>query len=167
MIRQVSAVALTALALAVAPLAAATAAPGTARTPGASKPLPNPCRTFTSRSAHTLLRVAAHTHLTEKLTRSSSPVPSRTCTIRHHGARLLVQVQRQAGGTGSGERCYTRHRLGSDGSICVSTIRSVPFTIVTFRKHGVWVADGLNKILPDRGKRLYDFALPQYRHFSG
>lgn len=173
MIRRIPAIALTALALAVAPVAGAAAAPsvhpGTApgTAPGTSKPLPNPCKTFTSRSAHTLLRVSAHTRLAEKLTSSAHPVRSRTCTIRHHGTRLEVVVQRQAGGTGSGERCYARHHLGPDGMICVSAEPSVHFTVLTFRKHGIWVADGLNVTLPDKGKRLYEFALPQYRHFAG
>src|SRR5690349_22361485 len=75
MIKQLSVVAIATVALGMAPLASAQAA-----THHAPKPLPNPCKTFTIKSARTLLRVGKHTTLTEKLSRTKHPA-TRSCTI--------------------------------------------------------------------------------------
>jgi hypothetical protein len=161
MIKHLSAAAVAVLAAGLVPLASAQAAVAPA-----GKSLPNPCKTFTVKSARTLLQVGSHTHLTEKLTSGRNPA-SRTCTIKHGKKRLEITVQSQAGGTGSEENCYSRPRLGSDGQVCVSVPHSPAFSLATFHKHGLWVADGLNAALPQKGKRIYEFALPQYRHFKG
>jgi hypothetical protein len=162
MIKQLSAVAVAALALTMAPVAAAQAA-----TPAASKPLHNPCRTFTVSSARTLLGVGSHVHLTEKLSSARQPIPSRTCTITHGRTRLSVELQRQEGGTGSEERCYKAPKLGSAAMLCVSNPGGPAFSFVLFHKDGVWVADGVNVRVPNKGKKLYQFALPQYKGFKG
>lgn len=160
MIKQVAAAVLASLAVGLAPLASAQAATA------APKPLPNPCKTFTVKSARTLLRVGPHVGLTEKLGRGKHP-PSRSCTIKHGKTRLFVGVQRQKGGTGSGETCYKRPKLGSDGMVCVSNKNSPPFSFVVFHKHGIWVSDSLNLRLANKGARLVTFALPQYKNFKG
>jgi hypothetical protein len=160
MIKHVSTLALAALAIGLAPLASAQAA----ATP-AAKPLPNPCHTFTARSADALLQVGSRTHLSEKLGSSTSPA-ARTCTIRHGKTKLAVEVSRQEGGTGSEETCYPYPKLGRDSLLCVSNAQSPPFSFVVFHKDGLWVGDGINVRVPHKGKRLYEFALAQYKSFK-
>lgn len=163
MIRLLPAAVLSAAVIGLAPLASAQAA-----TPAAARPLPNPCKTFTRSSAAALLRVGRHTRLTEKLTGARHPFPTRTCTIRHAGKRLEVVVARQQGGTGSEENCYTPHHrnLGPEGIVCVSVPKSPPFSFAQFRKDGIWVTDGINVMLPEKGQRIYRFALAQHRTFK-
>jgi hypothetical protein len=162
MIRLLTAAALSAAVIGLAPLAAAQAA-----APAAARPLPNPCKTFTRSSAAALLHVGRHTRLTEKLTGTRHPFATRTCTIRHAGKRLEVVVARQQGGTGSEENCYTHRTLGPQGIVCVSVPKSPPFSFAQFRKDGIWVTDGINVMLPDKGQRAYRFALAQHRAFKG
>jgi len=165
MIRHISAVALTALSVGLVPFASAQAASAQAAAPPAVKPLPNPCLTFTARSADALLQVSSRTHLPEMLGSSKNPA-ARTCTIRHGKTRLIVSVSRQEGGTGSEENCYPYPKLGRDSLLCVSNAQSPPFSFALFRKDGLWVADGINVRVPDKGQRLYEFALPQYESFK-
>jgi hypothetical protein len=161
MIKHISAVALAALAIGLAPFTLAQAA----ATP-AAKPLPNPCQTFTAKSAQALLQVSRRTHLPEKLGSSKDPT-ARTCTIRHGKKRLIVEVSRQEGGTGSEENCYQYPKLGRDSLLCVSNAESPAFSFVVFRKHRLWIGDGINVRFPHKGKRLYEFALAQYNSFKG
>jgi hypothetical protein len=161
MIKQLSVVALASAAIGLAPLASAQAAAH-----HAPKPLPNPCKTFTVKSARTLLGVGKHTPLTEKLGRTSHPT-ARTCTIHHKKTTLTVAISRQRGGTGSNENCFARPKLGSDGEVCVSIPMTPPFSFALFKKHSLWVADGINLMLPHKGDRIYQFALPQYKNFKG
>jgi hypothetical protein len=160
MIKHKSAVALAALAIGLAPLASVHAAATTA-----AKPLPNPCDTFTANSADALLQVSRRTHLSEKLGSSTNPA-ARTCTIRHGKTRLVVEDSRQEGGTGSEENCYPYPKLGRDSLLCVSNAQSPPFSFVMFRKEGLWIGDGINVRVPHKGKRLYEFALAQYKSFK-
>ena len=161
MLKHVSAVALAVSAIGLAPLASAQAA-----SMPAAKALPNPCRTFTVKSARALLAVSSRTRLTEKLGSSKNPA-ARTCTIRHRKTTLVVGVSRQKGGTGSDEKCYSYPKLGRGSLLCVSNAGSPPFSFALFHKHRLWVVDGINVRIPHKGKRLYQFALPQYRNFKG
>jgi hypothetical protein len=162
MIKHVSAVAIAALGIGLAPLASAQAAAAPA-----AKPLPNPCHTFTARSADALLQVSSRTQLSEKLGRSTSPA-ARTCTIRHGKTRLVVAVSRREGGTGMDETCYPYPKLGRDNLLCVSNAQSPsPFSFVVFRKDHLWLGEGINVRVPHKGKRLYEFALAQYKSFKG
>jgi hypothetical protein len=161
MIRQVTAAVVAALAVGLAPLASAQAAVA------APKPLPNPCRTFTVKAADTLLRVSSGTHLRERLSVTTVPYTIRTCTVTHGKAKLTVQTQRHPGAFGMGFNCYKRPKLGSYGTICVSSQKTIKFTFVVFHKDGVYVSDGINATLPRKGARLYQFALPQYHAFKG
>jgi len=160
-IKNISAGALAVLAIGLAPVTLAQAA----ATP-AAKPLPNPCQTFTAKSADALLQVTRRTHLSERLGTSKDPV-GRTCTIRRGKTRLVVEVSRQEGGTGSEENCYRYPKLGRGSLLCVSNARSSPFSFVVFRKHRLWIGDGINVRVPHNGKRLYEFALAQYQGFKG
>jgi hypothetical protein len=162
MIKLLSAAALAAAVIGLVPPAAAQAA---ASAP--ARPLPNPCKTFKLSAAATLLGAGRHTRLTEKLTSARHPFPIRTCTIRHAGKQLEIVVARQQGGTGSEESCFTRRKLGRQGIVCVSIPKSPPFSFAQFRKDGIWVTDGINVMLRDKGQRIYDFALPQYKAFKG
>jgi hypothetical protein len=161
MIKHISAVVLAALAIGLAPLVSAQAA----ATP-AARPLPNPCHTFTAKSARALLQVSRRTHLSRKLGKSKDPA-GRTCTIRHGTTKLVVEVSRQEGGIGSEETCYLRPKLGRHSLLCVSNAQAPPFSFVMFRKHRVWISDGINVRVPHKGKRLYEFALAQYKAFTG
>jgi hypothetical protein len=161
MLKRVSAVAVVVFAIGLAPLASAQAA----STP-AAKALPNPCHTFTVKSARALLGVSSRTRLTEKLGSSKNPA-GRTCTIQHRKTRLVVEVSRQKGGTGSEENCYSYPKLGRGSLLCVSNAKSPPFSFALFHKHRLWVADGINVRIPHKGKRLYQFALAQYMSFKG
>jgi hypothetical protein len=143
-----------------------TLAPLSAQAAPASHFPPNPCRTFSRTSAAALLRIGSHTALTEKLSKTTSPVVIRTCTIRHRKLKLTVQTQFQPGATGN-SRCFRRPALGSKGEICLSTVATFPFTFSVFHKHGVWVSAGINEQLRHQGARLYTFALAQYKSFSG
>jgi hypothetical protein len=154
-IRNVSAVALAVLAIGLGPVTLAQAA----ATP-AAKPLPNPCQTFTAKSAEALLQVSRRTHLSETLGSSKDPA-ARTCTIRHGKTRLVVAVSRREGGTGSEENCYRYPKLGRGSLLCVSNAQSSPFSFAVFRKHHLWIGDGINVRVPHKGRRLYKFALAQ------
>jgi hypothetical protein len=160
-IKNISAVSFAVLAIGLAPVTLAQAA----ATP-AAKPLPNPCQTFTAKSAEALLQVTRRTHLSETLGRTKDPA-ARTCTIRHGKTRFVVQVSRQKGGTGSEEKCYGYPKLGRGSLLCVSNAQSSPFSFVVFRKHHLWIGDGINVRVPHKGKRLYQFALAQYKGFTG
>jgi hypothetical protein len=161
MLKRVSAVAVVVSAIGLAPMASAQAA-----SLPAAKALPNPCHTFTVKSARVLLGVSSRTRLTEKLGSSKNPA-ARTCTIQHRKTRLVVSVSRQKGGTGSDEKCYSYPRLGRGSLLCVSNTTSPSFSFALFHKHRLWVADGINVRLPHKGKRLYQFALAQYQGFTG
>jgi hypothetical protein len=164
MLKQVSAVALASLAslaLGLAPLAAAQAAPARA------KALPNPCKTFTLKSAHAALAVSPGVRLTEKLTGASHPVRFRACTIKHGKVSLSVTVAWREGGQGMDEKCYQRPKLGHAGAVCVSLPRTPAFSFAEFRKDNVWVFDGITAMLPHQGRRIFDFALAQSKSFKG
>ena len=161
MLKHVSVAAIAAFAIGLVPLASAQAA-----AVPAANPLPNPCHTFTVKSARALLAVSSRTHLPEKLSSSTNP-RARTCTIQHGKARLFVEVSRQKGGTGSEENCYSYPKLGPNSLLCVSNAQSPPFSFALFHKHHLWLADGINRRLPRKGKRLYEFALAQYMSFKG
>lgn len=161
MLKHVSAVALTVFAVGLAPLASAQAA-----SIPAAKALPNPCHTFTVKAARALLGVSSGTRLTEKLGSTKNPA-ARTCTIKHRKTTLVVEISRQKGGTGSDEKCYSYPKLGRGSLLCVSNAGSPPFSFALFHKHRLWVADGINVRIPHKGKRLYQFALPQYLNFKG
>jgi hypothetical protein len=165
MIRHISAVGITALAVGLVPLAAAQAASAQGASAPAAKPLPNPCHTFTARSADALLQVSSRTHLSEKLGSNKNPA-GLTCTIQHGKTRLFVEVSRQEGGTGSEENCYPSPKLGRDSLLCVSNAKSPAFSFALFHKDGLWVSDSINVRVPDKGQRLYEFALPQYKSFK-
>jgi hypothetical protein len=169
MIRRLSVVAVASLAVGLGSTAAAQAAtaPASAAHPAASSALPNPCHTVTRKSVRTLMSVGPHARLTEKLHRFTRPIVYRQCVIRHARQKLVVQVQHRAGGLGGPFNCYKRPRLGAKGQVCVSASKSVHFSFVVFRKHGIYVSDGLNTTLPHHGRRLVAFAVPQYRHFTG
>ncbi len=49
----------------------------------------------------------------------------------------------------------------------MSVPKSPPFSFAQFRKDGIWVTDGINVMAPDKGKRIYNFALAQHRTFKG
>jgi hypothetical protein len=162
MLKRASAAALAVFAIGLAPLASAQAT-----SIPAAKALPNPCHTFTVKSARALLGVSSRTRLTEKLGSSKNPA-ARTCTIQHRKTRLVVSISRQKGGTGSGEKCYSYPKLGRGSLLCVSNAGSPPaFSFALFHKHRLWVADGINVREPHKGKRLYQFALAQYMSFKG
>jgi hypothetical protein len=161
MLKHLPAVALAAIAIGLTPLASAQAAAAPA-----AKPLPNACHTFTVKSARALLVVSSSTHLTEKAGSSKNPA-ARTCTIRHRKTKLVVEVSRQKGGTGSEEKCYSYPRLGRGSLLCVSNTGSPPFSFALFHKDRLWVADGINVRIPNKGKRLFQFALLQYKSFKG
>jgi hypothetical protein len=169
MIRRLSVVAVASLAVGLGPVAAAQAATAPARTahPAAASTLPNPCHTVTRTSVRTLMRTGAHARLTERQRRFTKPIVYRQCVIRHARQKLVVQVQHRAGGLGGPFNCYQRPRLGSKGQVCVSASKSLHFSFVVFRKHGIYVSDGLNATLPHHGRRLVTFAVAQYRHFTG
>jgi hypothetical protein len=164
MLKQVSAVALASiasLALGLAPLAAAQAAPARAQA------LPNPCKTFTVKSARTALAVGPSVRLTEKLTGATKPLRYRACTIKHGKVSLSVTVSWQEGGQGMDQKCYQRPKLGHGGLVCVSLPHTPPFSYAEFRKDSVWVFDGITAMLPHQGRRIYDFALTQSKSFKG
>jgi hypothetical protein len=166
MIKQVPAVALTALALGLAPLAAPLTGAQAATAPATSKTLPNPCKTFTDKSADAVFKISSHARLPEKLGSSHNPY-ARLCTVRHGSTKLTVSASRREGGTGSEENCYARPKLGPDGMVCVSNTHTTAFSFALYRKDGVWVGDGVNLRLHFKGKRIYEFALAQYKTFKG
>jgi hypothetical protein len=166
MIKYLSA-ALASAAIVLAPLTSAQAAAPAASAAAPSRALPSPCRTFTEKSARTLFGVSRRTHLSERQSSARGPVATRICTVRHRRQILNVVIQRRPGGFGMGFNCFKRPKLGSRGQICVSVFAPVRFTFVVFRKHGLYVSDGINATLPRRGKKIYRFALPQYRRFKG
>jgi hypothetical protein len=167
MIKRVSAVTIAALALGLAPLAAAQAATAPATAPAASKALPNPCKTFTAKSADALFGVKHGTHLPESLSSYKTPYPSRVCSVSHGATRAAVVTRRHTVAISGPFKCYKRPRLGAHGRVCVSTNKALKFTYALFRKDGVWLSDAITRTLPRQGSKLYQFALPQYKHFKG
>ena len=162
MIKPTSAAVLGALiasvALALAPLSAqaATANHG---------PL-NPCRTFTPASADRLFGISRHIVLHEKVTRTNRPFVIRTCTVRNRKLKLTVQTQFHPGSAGN-SRCYRRPALGPKGEVCLSRVRSLPFTFSVFHRNGVYFSAGINEELPHQGAAIYRFALAQYAKLAG
>jgi hypothetical protein len=130
--------------------------------------VPSACTTFTGKSADALFGVRKTTHLKEHSTRSGSGRSAvSTCTITHSGKTLRVSTSGYAGGFGGPLKCYKRSKLGPDGQVCVSTVKSFPLTLAVFVKHRIDFADNFSKTLPRQGRALYTFALAQYKAFKG
>lgn len=148
-------------ALAAAPLATASAAP-------AVKPPPNPCKTFTTKSADALFGLKKGTAVSRKLSHTGSGHSElRTCTVKHGGNKLTVNTSYVAGGFGGPLKCYNRPKLGKHGEVCVSTETNFKVSLSRYEKHKVWFGDLDNKILKDKGAKLYAFSLAQSRAFKG
>lgn len=148
-------------ALAAAPLATASAAP-------AVKPPPNPCKSFTTKSADTLFGLKKGTAVSRKLSDSGSGKnESRTCTVKHGHNNLTILTSYLSGGFGGPLKCYKRPKLGKDGEVCVSTVSSFKVSLARYEKHKVWFGDTYHKIVPHKGAKLYAFALAQSRAFKG
>jgi len=132
----------------------------------AAKSPPNPCKTFTARSADRLFGLSTSTHLVGVLRVFKRPYVVKFCTVRHGRKKLTVEtvLRRQAFGN---VVCYRRPALGSFGRVCISRQRGVKLTYAVFHKDGVYVASGINENLPHHGAAIYRFALVQYRHFRG
>jgi len=141
------------LALGVASAATAQAAPAAVK-------LPNPCKTFTAKSADALFAVKHGTHLsaTEKTEEGA-----KVCVVTDHSVKVTITVSSVPGGFGGPLKCYSRPKLGKDAVICVSTVKSFPVTLAVFHRYGVYFSDDFNQILPKKGARLYAFALVQYK----
>jgi hypothetical protein len=146
------------LALGVASAATAQAAPAAPTAPAAVK-LPNPCKTFTAKSADALFAVKRGTHLGVK---STTLEGTKECIVSHGSVKLTIGVATGAGGFGGPLKCYKHKNLGN-GSVCVSTVKSFPITLAIFHRYGVFFADDYNRTLPKEGARLYTFALGQYK----
>jgi hypothetical protein len=158
MIRKALAITAAAIAVGLVPAAAQSASAATA----VPRPLPNPCKTFSAHAADSVLGLSRRVHPREHLT---SATGVKFCIARHGGRQLGVQVTRDnPGSPGRGFRCHRAPRLGPAGRVCVSTTRT-HFSGLEFRKHGLYVIDGINITLGDRGQRLVRFALPQYKAF--
>jgi len=151
------------LVLGLGPLSAAQAAPS-----AAAVKVPNPCKTFTPKSADALFGVSSKTHLPAKETKSGSgKFESLECTVTHGTVKLNVTVVAFPSGFGGPEVCYSRPKLGASGKVCVSDMKRFHFTFATFRKHGITFYDDYNVTLPKKGARLYTFALAQYKAYKG
>ncbi len=149
------------LALVAAPLATASAAP-------AVKAPPNPCKSFTTNSADALFGLKKGTAVRRELSSTGSGKnETRICTVRQGGNKLTINVSYAEGGFGGPLKCYKRPKLGKHGLVCVSTERSFKISFARYEKHKVWFADVYNKIVPDKGAKLYAFALAQSRAFKG
>jgi hypothetical protein len=162
MIKSASIAAVALLVLGLAPVSSAQAAGS------ASKPPPNPCRTFTDKSADKLFGVHSSTHLPEKLTTfGTGEFEYRLCTVRHRHRQLLVTTERVSGGSGGPFKCYKRPKLGSHGKVCVTDKKGFSDTSVSFKKHGIFFSDNYNLKLRRKGAKLYSFALAQYKAYKG
>jgi hypothetical protein len=154
--------ALAAVAVAALPAAQASVAPASALT------VPSACKTFTARSADALFGVRKGTHLREKSTRvGRGKNEVFTCTISHHGVSLKVTTAEFSGGFGGPLKCYKRTKLGRAGEVCVSTVKTFPFSLALFVKHKIVFVDSFTKTLPHQGRSIYTFALAQYKAFKG
>jgi hypothetical protein len=130
--------------------------------------VPNACKTFTTKSADALFGVKKGTHLKKHSAHTGTGTnETYTCTITHHKKTLRVSTSAYAGGFGGPLKCYKRSKLGPDGQVCVSTLKSDQFTLAVFNKHHIAFSDSFTKTLPHQGKALYTFALAQYRAFKG
>jgi hypothetical protein len=150
------------LALGVASAASAQAtpaAPVTSAAPAAVK-LPNPCKTFTAKAADALFAVKRGSHLGEK---STTVEGTKQCTVTHGSVKLTIGVATAAGGFGGPLKCYSRPKLGKDGTVCVSTVKSFKVSLAIFHRYGVFFSDDYNRTLPKEGARLYALALVQYK----
>ena len=49
--------------------------------------------------------------------------------------------------------------LGPKGEVCVSRVRSFPFTFSVFRRNGVCFSAGINEELPNQGAKISRFSL--------
>ena len=136
--------------------------------PSTSKPPPNPCKSFTAKSLDALFAIPHGSHVSTKLTKfGTGKNEALICTVRHHKLKLIVTTERTSGGFGGPFKCYKRPRLGKDGIVCVSDIKSFPASFARFLRHGVYFNDDYNVTLPDKGARLYAFALAQYKAYKG
>jgi hypothetical protein len=150
-----------ALVLAVAPLSAAYAAP-------AVKVPPNPCASFTTKSADKLFGLKSGTSVSRKLTHQGKGKQEiRVCTVRHGHLRLSIDTTFLAGGFGGPLKCYKRPKLGAHGIVCVSDNSKFAVSFARYERHKVWFSDDLNKTLPSKGARMYAFALAQSRAYKG
>jgi hypothetical protein len=162
-IRTAAAVGAGAMALAVGALPAAQAS---VRAPAVK--VPSACKTFTAKSADSLFGVKKGTHLTEKSKHTGSGKSETfTCTVSHSGKKLIVDTSMSFGGFGGPIKCYTRKALGINGRVCVSTARSVKFSLAIFTKKKIVFVDSFNRTLPHQGRALYNFALAQHKAFKG
>ena len=156
--------AVAALALGALPAVQASAA---VQAPAATVKVPPACKTFTDKSADAVFGVAKSKHLAEHSVHTGTGKnESYTCTVRHSKKTLKVTTSAFAGGFGGPLKCYKRPKLGPDGQVCVSTVKSFQFSIVVFSKNKIDFSDSFSKTLPHQGKALYTFALAQYKAFK-
>jgi hypothetical protein len=161
MIKSVLVASVAALALTAAPLSVAYAAP-------AAKVPPNPCRTFTTKSADKLFGLKRGTAVSRKLSHDGTGKnETRICTVKHGTRRLTIDTSFFAGGFGGPLKCYKRPKLGSHGLLCVSDNKKFAFTFARFERHSVWFSDDYNKTLAHKGALMYTFALAQYKAYKG
>jgi hypothetical protein len=140
------------LAIGIASATSAQAAPAAVK-------LPNPCKTFTAKSADALFAVKHGTHLSVK---SAKVDGENECVVTHGKVKLTIGVSSGAGGFGGPLKCYKHKNLGN-GVICVSTVKSFPLTLAIFHRYKIYFGDDYNRTLPKEGARLYAFALGQYK----
>jgi hypothetical protein len=165
MIRHISAIAIAALAVGLAPVATAQAASAATVAPAAKAALPNPCKTFTIRSADVLFGLSSHAHLSEVLRVGKS---SKTCLTSHVSKVLATAVTRaNPGNPPSQFKCHSRPALGPSGKLCLGKVKKLHEVLLQFRKHGVYLLDATGFSAGAKGVRLYKFGLAQYRHFKG
>jgi len=139
--------------LAVAPANAGSAA---------TKVPPNACKTFTMKSVDLLFGISTRAHPSVKLSKSGSGAYlTSVCTVTWRKKTLTVRTFLTSGGSGGPLVCYRRPRLGTDGRVCLPSLRQYHFTDVEFMRHGVFVSDFYNVTLPRQGQSLYSFALAQ------
>jgi hypothetical protein len=140
---------------------AVSAVPAAAITPVASThgKLPNPCKTFTTASLRTLLQSNPASPL-QRMKFDDDGHPQ--CVVDYATDNFLNTFYRSSPKVSlkGHTRRYSRPKLGPHGFVEVK--RTAP-TIAVGDVNGFWYEVELNKGLPDKGGRMYHFALAE-RH---
>lgn len=141
------------------------ASPVAQASPRAATSLPNPCKSFTTKSADKLLGVKTSAQPKRHLTKMGAGTQYRTneCRVTYKSKSIVIDLSNYASGSGGGSdvKSYPRPKLGKNGHVEVSQPPEA-FTAAGYERRHVYASDDYpGKALPHKGNAMYKFALAQ------
>lgn len=137
-----------------------------AHSASATKALPNPCKSFTTKSVDKLMGLKSSVHPKRKLSTFNKGQPStyNECMVTHGSKEVVVTFEYEVSGSGGGAspKTYAKPKLGKYGKIVEAKGPQGSYTSAFYEQHKVFVSDDYPAhYLKHHGKLMYHFALKQ------